>query len=273
MTERIVVTRLLRHPMDTLCVAALAAVLLSCACQNGQRHVPTSQPVTAEEFWPIQQSPFDPGQPPRYVMYPGDMLLVRFPSDPELDTQARIRSDGMISIPHVGDIVAAGREPMELARELEARMEGVLKRQVVSVIVTEELGRRVYIGGDVRRPGGLQLAPNQTLSQALFEAGGLPGTAAPECILVLRQRPEASYVLKADLNRILEGTAPDVRLEPFDVVFVPETIITKIDRFVEQYVNSLIPRSVAFPFTTELRSAPVRVIDGNQSAFPVTIRR
>ena len=109
--------------------------------------------------------------------------------------------------------------------------------------------------------------------QALFEAGGVPGTAAMESILVLRNRSDANYVLKADLNKIVHGKAPDVLLEPFDVVFVPETIITKVDRAVDQFVNALIPRSVSFPFTTELYAAPVRIVDGNPANFPVTISR
>lgn len=242
-------------------------------CLGPDRDDASLEQVAAEDYWPIEQSPFAPAETPRYVLYPGDVLQVRFPSDPELDTQVPVRSDGKVTVPHVGDVMAAGREPMELARDLEQRMEGVLTKELVTVIVAEESGRRIYVGGDVRQPGSQLLRAQQTLSQALFEAGGVPGTAAMESILVLRHRPDANYVLKADLNRIVHGEAPDVPLEPFDVIFVPETIITKVDRAVDQFVNALVPRSVSFPFITEIRSAPVRVINGNQSTFPVSISR
>lgn len=251
--------------------ASWLACLLACAiaaCAG------CSQPTCQVTFVPIADSPFAPEKTAQYVLYPGDLLMFRFPSDPTLDQEVRIRSDGKISLPHVGDIVAAQRSPEELAKDLSKRYEGVIKKPEVTVIVAEETGRRVYLGGQVRSPGAFPLRGDQTLAQAIFEAGGMTGTAHAGDILILRSRPgEGVYVLKVDLERILAGNDVDVRLEPQDVVHVPETAIARVDRFVEQYINGLIPRAASFSFTTELKTQPVRVTGQNNAQFPVQITR
>lgn len=258
---------LLKHTLiDRCAMTSVGLLVLLCAgCGSSSRDV---------TFVPMQGSPFDPEGAPRYVVYPGDVLLCRFPSDPTLDQQVRVRTDGKISLPHVGEVPAAQRTPEELSTDLSRRYEGVLKQPDVTVIVADESGRRIYIGGQVRTPGALSLHPNQTLSQALFESGGITGNAHIHDIIILRNRvDEGTYVLKSDLHRILAGQEPDVRLEPQDVIHVPETAIAQIDRFVEQYVNGLIPRAAFFSFTTELSTQPVRVINQNTAQFPVSIRR
>ncbi|MBI4717866.1 MAG: polysaccharide biosynthesis/export family protein [Planctomycetes bacterium] len=223
----------------------------------------------------LAESPFNPEAPAKYVIYPGDVLLLKFPTDSTLDQQAPVRSDGMISVPYLGDVPAAQRTPEELVAELETRLAGFLQKPEVTVIVSQEAGRRVYVGGQVLRPGAVPLQPNQTLAQAMFEVGGVTETANPASVLVLRTRlGEGRYVLQANLGRILAGQESDIRLEPYDVVFVAESGIARVDRFVEQYINRIIPRAAAFPFTTELSTQPVRVVNRNDSVItPVTITR
>jgi len=219
----------------------------------------------------ITKSPFDPNAPVTYLLYPGDELLIRYPTDPDLDQQVPIRSDGMISLPYVGEVQAAHRTPAELADELNKKYHGLLKRGAVTVIVKKETGRRIYIGGQVLAPGTIQLRPNQTLVQALFETGGLTAEANSKQITILRYRMgEGSYVMVANVDRILAGNDRPVRLEPFDVIYVPQSRIAKIDQFVQQHINLIIPRAVSFPFTTELHAEPVRI---KQSAGRFTATR
>jgi len=252
-------------------VAAVCILLLPSACHKPRLAVTQTESTPPEA---LVDTPFDPTVPVPYVLYPGDRLLVRFPTDSTFDQELRIRSDGMITLPYAGDVEAARRPPTELATELNERYAGVLNDPQIAVIVLEEEGRRVYVGGQVQVPGALALRPNSTLVQALYESGGATSEANVEQVIVLRNRPgEGTYVLAANLKRILAGQDPDVRLHPFDIVHVPETIIAQVDRFVQQYVNMIIPQAVAFPFTTEIHNEPVRVI-GTQSGFtPVEITR
>ncbi len=235
-------------------------------CKTARPTLSSAEPAVEA---PLVGSPFDPSAEHKYVLYPGDRLLVRYPTDPTLNAETLIRSDGKISLLYVGDVQAAQRSPTELAAELNQRYEGVLKEANTAVIVLEESGRRIYLGGQVRIPGAFPLRAGETLTQCIFEAGGITEYAQSSEIVVVRVRPgERTYVLTANLANILAGRTPDVQLEPFDIVYVPETSITVINRFVEQYINRMIPRSVSFPFTTELYTQPVRIISNDQSNLP-----
>lgn len=219
--------------------------------------------VTTETPIDLAGTPFDPAIQPKYMLYPSDKLIVRYPSDKELDQEVRIRSDGKISLPYIGDIQAAYRAPEELASEINERTTSVLANPRVAVIVLEEVGRVAFVNGQVQSPGMVPLRPSQTLAQSIVDAGGVTTAANAEQVLVVRTVPnDARYVLKADLKRILAGQDPDVRLEPYDVVHVPETVIAQVDLFMEQYVNSLIPRAVSFPFITQVHNESLKIIDG-----------
>lgn len=249
----------------------VTVALLAAGCQAPPSRVTLHAPDVHES---LTGSPFDPQAARRYGLCCGDELMIRYPTDSTLDQRVRVRSDGMISLPYVGDVPAAGRAPSEVAQELNQRYAGVLKNANVAVIVMEEAGRRVFVGGQVRAPGVLPLQGRQTLSQTLFAAGGTNEFANTEQVLVLRSRAdEGTFVLAANLGAILSGTQPDVVLEPYDVIHVPETAITRVNQFVQQYVNAMIPRAVAFPFTTELAVQPVRVISNDSSVSPVQINR
>lgn len=219
-------------------------------------------------------TPFDPLRPAQYVFYPGDLLSVSFPTESKLDQEVRIRSDGMISLPYVGDVPAAQCTPAALTSTLNEQYQKVLKEPAVTVKVVEEAGRLFYIGGEIRKPGSFQLRANQTLVQALYEASGRTLDAHQRQVLVMRSQPGAGvYVLKADVKTILEGKEADVRLEPLDIIHVPASDIARVGRFVEQYINSVIPRAFSFPFTTELATQPIRVVDNQGSVNPVQINR
>jgi protein involved in polysaccharide export with SLBB domain len=232
--------------------------------------------VTEPPVEQLEGTPFDPAITPPYHLSPGDELLIRFPTDPTLDQEVLIRSDGKISLPYVGDIQAAPREPEQLAADIDERMKPVLADPQTAVIVMQEKSRVVFVSGQVKLPSAIPLRPSQTLLQTVVEAGGTTSTANIEQVIVLRSVPDdATYVLSVDLAQVLAGKAADLRLHPFDVVHVPQTIIAQVDLFVEQYINLIIPRSVSFPFITELHSQPLEVInDGGQfDAPPIQLTR
>ncbi len=259
-------------PLPVGCGACLLLpIILAAGCQKPvyRIEIATTQPVST-----LTGSPFDPAVTPRYTLYPGDRLMIRYPTEATLDQEVRVRSDGFISLPYVGDVQAAGRSPSELTEDLNNRYATAFVKPNVAVIVVEEAGRRVYLGGQVRDPGSIPLQANQTLSQAIFEAGGILMQGRSDSVIVIRNVPgDATYVLKADVSRILAGAEADVRLAPADVVHVPETVITKVDQFVEQYINAVMPRSMLWNFTTYTNTQRVRVVSNQQSIPPVTITR
>jgi len=259
---------------ERLCLIFLAAasLLVTVGCEEpAATVVRAEQPIPAE----LVGSPFDPSIEPKYLLSASDKLLIRYPTDLTLDQEVCIRSDGKISLPYVGDIKAAGRTPESLAAEINEKTKAVLQDPNVAVIVVEEAGRVVYVNGQVKKPGAITLRPSQTLMQSVIEAGGVTSLANVEQVLVLRTLPDdGTYILTTNLKQVLAGQAADIRLQPFDLVHIPETIIAQVDLFVDQYINLIIPRSVSFPFTTELHNEPVQFFgNNNTSNNPIQITR
>ncbi len=250
----------------------LSALLCVAGCHDPGPQVTRAPEPTLEQ---LVGTPFDPAHEPPYLLCPGDKLLVRYPTDATLDQEVRIRSDGQISLAYIGDLRAAQRPPIEVAAEINEKMRPFLNDPKVAVIVMEEPGRVVFINGQVRLPGTIPLRPSQTLLQSIVEAGGATSLANAEQVLVLRTTPnDGTYVLSVNLKKVLAGQTLDLRLQPYDVVHVPETIIAQVDLFVEQYINAIIPRAAAFPFVTQLHNEPLKVIgDTNRASPGITITR
>ena len=182
-----------------------------------------------------------------YVLAPGDALSIKFFYNPELNEQLPIRPDGRIALQFIGDIRAAGLRVSELRGTLMERYGEVLKQPDLVVIVTGFGVQKVYVGGEVGRPGEIPLVPGMTPLQAVIIAGGDRRTASVRKVVVVRdQGTETPLVMLVDLKKSMSKTAElqEVRLQPRDIVFVPMSRIAKVDSFVSQYIKELVPMSM-----------------------------
>jgi len=215
-------------------VLAIALPLSGCA-SNG--------PEEPSPDWP------EPAEPV-LLLQPGDNLQIKFAYWPELDEEQLIRPDGMIALQLIGEVKAQGSSPDQLREELLARYASKLKNPEIAVIVRSFDSRRVYVGGEVRTPGVVPLQGRMTAMQAIMAAGGfLKPSAKLAQVLVVRRRDDKQYAKLIDLRAPLEtNQSQPFYLEPFDVVCIPPKNIDKVDQWVEQYVNRVIPRNVSFFF-------------------------
>jgi len=117
----------------------------------------------------------------------GDVLNVRVFNQDPLSTKERVRADGRISIPVIGEVVARGKRPAQLAAEIQDRLKDIVK--VPSVIVTFEAGAelRVSVVGEVRNSGVFQVEPGSSVLHALAAAGGLTDYADGDRVFVVRK--------------------------------------------------------------------------------------
>ena len=117
----------------------------------------------------------------------GDVLNVRVFNQDPLSTKERVRADGRISIPVIGEIVARGKRPAQLASEIQERLRDIVK--VPSVIVSFEAGTelKVSVVGEVRNAGVFQLDPGSNVLHALAAAGGLTDYADSDSVFVVRR--------------------------------------------------------------------------------------
>lgn len=190
--------------------------------------------------------------PGAYQLQAGDTIDIRFFYNEELNESAQIRPDGLISMPLVGDVRAAGHSAASMAADLAARYKDIVKQPNVTVQIRNFANRRIFVGGEVARPGVLPLTGVQTVLGAVSEAGGLTQRAKRgEVVLIRRLSEEHAEVRRVSLSA-KNGEPPEaatLMLQPLDVVLVPESGIAKVNRAVDQYVRQMVPGLLTFGFS------------------------
>jgi polysaccharide biosynthesis/export protein len=165
------------------------------------------------------------------LLQPGDSITISVYQDPKLDRQVLIGPTGMISFPLVGQIKAAGLTPSALESVLKARLKGKFAEapditvSLASVKTLEEdLKPRVYITGEVLRPGFFVMRTKLDALQAIAMAGGFSPFAAKQRIQVRRKIDGVESTFVFNYNDFFSGTNVDdnVRLRAGDVIIVPE---------------------------------------------------
>jgi polysaccharide export outer membrane protein len=160
---------------------------------------------------------------PGYRFNPGDVVRVSVWREPELDRQALVQPDGTISFPLVGQVAAAGRTPETVQAEIVRRIETYIPEPVVTVELLEARGNKIYVIGEVTRPGEYQLGRPITAVQAISLAGGFTPFAGRGRIQILRQGAGGETSIPFDYEAVADGEnlAGNIELQPGDTVIVP----------------------------------------------------
>jgi protein involved in polysaccharide export with SLBB domain len=175
-----------------------------------------------------------------YRIQPGDEIDVRFPLNPELNVVSVVRPDGRVSLKLVGEVLAEGRTPAELGQQLKSAYSTELRDPEIAVIV-RGMAARVYVDGQIERPGEYVWNPQITALQAIARAGGFRDTADEDRFVVLRRSADgAQQVISVDLEEEGAGNH-DVFLAPYDLVVVPSSSVADVNKWVDQYIRQNIP--------------------------------
>jgi len=129
----------------------------------------------------------------------------------------------MISLPLLNDVEAAGLTPMQLQSAVTQRLKKFISDPQVTVIVKEVNSRRVYVLGEVLRPGGFAMLPNMTVLQAVSMAGGFSQYAKMSGIYVLRTDNGHQVTFPFNYKEVIRGKGADqnIILKPGDTIVVP----------------------------------------------------
>ena len=158
------------------------------------------------------------------MLGPGDVIEVRLYNEPELSGTHQISDNGTVRLPLIGAMAAAGRTPDELAFQIGAAYnERYLKDADVSLFVKEHTSRKVYVLGQVAKPGPYPFGGRMTIIDAVALAGGTTKLADANGTLVTRDNGGKQLRVVVRVGSIGQGTEPDVELQPGDIIFVPET--------------------------------------------------
>jgi len=166
-----------------------------------------------------------PVVPPDTRLNSGDVVQITFPAAPTLNTQEKVRLDGRLLLPLVGQVDAAGKTSKELQADLVKLYQPHLQVAEVMVNVLSS-SASVYVGGAVNKPGRIPLERPMTALEAIMEAGGFdPKRANVKKVTVVRQADGHYSQHVLNLKPVLRGQEVEpFKLEPFDTVFVPERI-------------------------------------------------
>jgi polysaccharide biosynthesis/export protein len=214
------------------------------------------------------QLPYEPPGAPmveEYRLGVGDLIEVAFYDEPGLDRVVKVRPDGRITLPLAEETFVVGLTPAELDVILTEKMSVSLLEPRLSVIVKEFAGQVYYVGGEVTRPGMQPLSGRVSVLQALMLAGGPLSSGKLDNVLVLRNSADGPQGFRVDLDRKTEGGALDpFWVHPYDVVFVPKTMISRMNQFVDEYFRKLLPvvPHVGFNWVTNLSDSNDTVISG-----------
>jgi polysaccharide biosynthesis/export protein len=163
-----------------------------------------------------------PQASPTYVIGPDDTLYVNVWKEPELTATLPVRADGMISLPLLNDVQAAGLTPMQLAASITEKLKKYVADPRVTVTVTQMNSQRVYVTGEVARSGAMTLTPDMTVLQALSSAG-FTQFANTKGIYVLRSENGTQKKYPVNYKKIVKGedSASNILLKPGDTIVVP----------------------------------------------------
>lgn len=205
---------------SAFCLLILAVFPIAAVAQKNARQNQTDGTRTTAD---TSGSPKPATEDPNYVIGAQDILDINVWKEPDLTRTVPVRPDGKISLPLLNDVQAAGLTPSQLAGQLTVGLNKFLTNPEVTVIVSQINSQRIYILGEVARPGTFTLLPGMTILQALSNAGGFTPFANSKKIYVLRQENGQQTKLFFNYKEVISGKEPqqNIELKAGDTLFVP----------------------------------------------------
>jgi len=205
------------------CISFAAALVLTAGTAFAQSPVGTSG-TTATAAPAAARPSTAAATTPDYRLSAGDKLKIDVYEDKNLSQALQIRPDGKITMPLIGDVMAAGRSASELREALTTSLKEHIATPTVTVIVTETMPQVVYVTGEVGKPGAYTIVNGQmSILQAIAMAGGLTEFANKKDIQVQRRTAKGMERLKFNYKEALDEAS---QREPLQLM-AGDTVIVK----------------------------------------------
>ena len=193
-------------------IGLVVAVSGGCA-QYGAQHPPAPALAAIQDY--------------SYIIGAGDSVNIIVSRNPELSMSVPVRPDGKISAPLIDEMPAHGRNSVELARDLEKRLEKYIRDPVVTVIVTSFVGpysEQVRVVGEAARPQFLAYKQKMTVLDVMIAVGGLTDFAAGNSATILRAS-EGNKQYSVRLKDLIKGgdISANVEVRPGDILIIPQS--------------------------------------------------
>ena len=190
------------------------ALLLCLVCLTSGCSTPSS--MTATESLLTDQAAS------AYRIGPEDVLMISVWQNQDISRTVPVRPDGMISLPLLNDVQAAGRTPEQLREVLRQRLQAYISQPEVSVIVTQVHSPKISVLGNVSRPARYVISGQTTVLDAIALAGGLTEFASRKRIMILRPDGSTRQHVPFNYDEAVrtQGNRQNVYLQPGDIVLV-----------------------------------------------------
>ena len=188
---------------------------------------------------------------PDYRFYPGDQIELRVPSAPELNKTLVVQPDGRVSAPLVGPIMVADRSTQQVEDSLSQAYASQLIHPQVEVSLTAATPLKVFVGGEVDKPGVYDMPGPIDALQAIIEAGGFKTSAQRGKVVLIRRGLGGRAMMRVvDLRQgVTDPSRVDVApLRRFDIIYVPRTSISEVGIFMQQYLRDATPLQFSYAF-------------------------
>lgn len=204
----------------------LAAALLGCLTllPTAAAQTPSAQDSSAPG---AQSSPGNGGTvtvPPDYVIGTDDVLTIVFWREKDLSAEVVVRPDGKVSLPLLNEVPAAGLTPEQLRLEVTEAAAQLIEEPTVTVIVKQINSRKVFITGQIAKPGPYPLGAPTTVLQLISMAGGVLDFADSKNISIVRVEKGQPVSYRFNYNDVSRGKKleQNILLKPNDTIVVPD---------------------------------------------------
>lgn len=190
----------------------------------------TANIISEEKGFAIAKQNFAYSSIQTYYIGVDDILKVNVWKNPDISVTVPVRPDGKISVPLVGDVLAGGKEPMQVAEEIRSSLAKYIREPQVAVILTQlrshEFISRIRITGAVNSPSSIPFRQGMTVLDAMLQAGGTNDFAASNNARLYRKENEQTMEYDIYLGDILNSglLKTNYTLLPGDIITVPERL-------------------------------------------------
>jgi polysaccharide export outer membrane protein len=203
---------------------SFAAVLLA-ACTSAFAQTSATGSGSAASTAPAAPAlPVGVVPPPDYVIGAEDILTIVFWREKELSSEAVVRPDGKVSLPLLNDVVAAGLTPEQLRVRVTEAAAQLIEEPTVTVIVKQINSRKVFITGQIAKPGPYAIGAPMTVLQLISMAGGVNEFADSENINIVRTENGKTTSFRFNYEEVARGRKleQNILLRPNDTIVVPQ---------------------------------------------------
>ena len=239
------------RPLRLLTLAlTLGGALSATGCMGVSSEPFSPSPKPTAAFPNIAYATWSDSEPD-YRFYPGDQIELKVPSAPELNKVLVVQPDGRVRAPLIGPIMVADRSTQQVEADFDHAYASQLIHPQVEVTLTAATPLKVFVGGEVDKPGVYDMPGPIDALQAVIEAGGFKVTAQRDKVVLIRRGANGAAMMRVvDLRKgPVDPSRIDVApLRRFDVIYVPRTSVSEVGIWMQQYVRDALPIQFSYAF-------------------------